>query len=473
MAANRKIPVAVPPSGCTLRTRSSRVTRDRTADPDSILLMTKRTRIQLGLAIASAMPAGVFAQGSPDYEQPPVAYSATAPADALAALQGRIVSGELPFAGGEKEALQTLLAALGVPVESQMLVFSRTSLQRGRIRPERPRALYFSDSVYVGWVPGGLMEVAAVDPQLGPVFYSLEAGEMKTVPPKIVRDTDCLRCHGGTFVRDIPGVFARSVFPDAGGDPLLRHGTMLVDDETPFAQRWGGWYVTGYRGREPHRGNAFAREQGDQLVFTPAGARPDELSAFFETASYLRPTSDVVALLVFEHQMAVQNSLTKAAFAARRMTAYQHGLQATFKEPVSDEPAYDSVKSVFASAVQEVVDRLLFRGAAPLPEGIVAGGEFEKMFARAAPRSQGGHSLKDLRLRDQLFAQRCSHLIYSESFRALPETLRGRILDRLHAALVSRDPQDRYAYLPAAEKARILEILTETHPDARARWRAK
>lgn len=435
--------------------------------------MKNSARTLLGLTFAAVLAAGVSAQSGPDYEQPPVAYSATASADALALLQGRIAAGGLSFAGGEKRALQTLLAALGVPVESQMLVFSKTSLQRGRIRPERPRALFFSDSVYVGWVPGGLMEVTAVDPRLGPVFYSFDISEVKIAPPKIVRDTDCMRCHGGTFVREIPGVFARSVFPDTGGEPLLRHGTQLVDDETPFAQRWGGWYVTGYRGRESHRGNAFASERGDQLVFAPTESRPDELSAFFETASYPRPTSDVVALLVFEHQMAMQNALTKAAFAARRMTAYQHGLQATFKEPVSDEPAYDSVKSVFASAVQDVVDRLLFRGAAPLPEGIVTGGEFEKEFSRAAPRTRAGHSLKDLWLRERLFAQRCSYLIYSESFRALPETLKVRILDRLDVALTSRDPRERYAYLPVEERKRIRAILLETHAEARARWSVK
>ena len=175
--------------------------------------------------------------------------------------------------------------------------------------------------------------------------------------------------------------------------------------------------------------------------------------------------------LVLEHQMAVQNSLTHAGFAARRMTAYQHGLQKTFKEPESDEPAYDSVKSVFTSSAQAVVDRLLFRHAAPLPAGVTGHPAFVKKFAQGAPRSAAGHALKDLRLGERLFAQRCSYLIYSESFRALPDTLKVRILDRLDAALRSRDPQDRYAYLPADEKQRIREILIETHPDAQARWK--
>ena len=199
--------------------------------------------------------------------------------------------------------------------------------------------------------------------------------------------------------------------------------------------------------------------------------RPAELSAFFDTTAYLKPTSDVVALLVSEHQMAVQNSLTHAGFAARRMTTYQHGLQKTFMEPETDEPVYDSVKSVFASSAQDVVDRLLFLHAAPLPSGITGHPNFVKNFARGAPRSAGGHALKDLQLGERLFAQRCSYLIYSESFRALPETLKVRILDRLDSALRSRDPKDRYAYLPSDEKQRIRDILIETHPDAKARWK--
>lgn len=411
------------------------------------------------------------AQGEPDYELPPVRYSASTPHDAIARLQQRISSGELAFEGSDQGVLRTLLDALGVPIESQLLVFSKTSLQRGRIRPERPRALYFSESMYVGWVPGGLIELTAIDPQLGPVFYSFAISRAaEGSGPVIQRDPDCLRCHGGTFVRDIPGVFARSVFPDANGEPLLRHGTLVVEDETPFAQRWGGWYVTGYHGTETHRGNARGSEQGDQLVFEAEPVRPDELSAYFETADYLRPTSDVVALLVFEHQLTIQNTLTRAGMMCRKMIAYQHGLQKAFKEPVTNEPAFDSVKSVFSSAVQDVVDRLLFRNAAPLPDGVIGDRAFQATFLRHASRSPAGRSLKDFQLRDRIFEHRCSYMIHSESFRALPEVLRVRVLERLQAALKSNDPKDRYAYLPADEKERIYEILLATLPEAQVRW---
>jgi hypothetical protein len=434
-------------------------------------MLLLRAAFSFGAALAlSATP--IHAQSAPDYEHPPISYSATAPNDALTHLQARLADGSVTLIGDELPMLQTVLRELGVSADSQTLVFSRTSFQRSRIRPDQPRALYFSDSVYVGWVPGGLVEVTAIDPMLGPVFYSLELPGRKGGAAKIARDSDCLRCHGGAFVREIPGVFVRSVFPDQNGDPLLRHGTLVVDDETPFEQRWGGWYVTGYRGATAHRGNVLTSERGDQLVYEPAASRPDELSGKFETSAYLKPTSDVVALLVVEHQMTMQNTLTHAGFAARRMIAYQHGLQKTFKEAQTDEPAYDSVKSVFASSAQDVVDRLLFRNAAPLPAGVVGHEGFLKTFANGAPRNRAGHALKDLQLDGRLFAQRCSYLIYSESFRALPETLKVRVWERLDAALRSRDPKDRYAYLPAEEKQRIREILIETHPDAQARWKS-
>jgi len=34
-------------------------------------------------------------------------------------------------------------------------VFSQTSFQLRKISPQRPRAIYFNDDVYVGWVRGG------------------------------------------------------------------------------------------------------------------------------------------------------------------------------------------------------------------------------------------------------------------------------------------------------------------------------
>lgn len=425
-------------------------------------------RSLLILVACACLP--VKAKRIPVYEQPPTRYSTTDPQDEVTRLRERLDRGELAFVGDERQVLRAVLDALQVPASSQVIVFSKTSLQRRRIRPDTPRALYFSDTVYVGWVPGGLIEVAAVDSKLGPVFYALDPRAADQARRTFGRDDDCLRCHGDHFVRDVPALFARSVVPDATGEPLLQHGTKLVDDQTPFEERWGGWYVTGYNGALDHQGNAWADGAGGSLMVSPGEPRPTELSGYFNTTRYLTGTSDVVALLVMEHQMAMQNSLTAASQRCQNMLVYQQSLLKAFKEPETGALMYDSVKSVFASAAEEVVDHLLFRNAAPVPSGVTGLPAFREDFTKGAPRSAAGHALKDFQLRDRLFANRCSYLIYSDTFAALPEPLKGLIFDRLLGALHETGPDGRYAYLEPAEKKRIYEILLETHPDARARW---
>ena len=428
-----------------------------------------RPLVLSGLILACA-PAPLRGQSRDEFENSPINYSATQPSDIITALEAEMASGAFVIAGSEKEKMAALLHKLQVPVESQLLVFSNTSFQRGRIRPEHPRVLYFSDNCYVGWVPGGLVEVIAIDPMLGPVFYSFDSNRRDGTAPRFVRDSDCLRCHGGAFVRDIPAVFARSVFPDNRGEPLLRFGSQIVDDHTPFTERWGGWYVSGRHGQTTHRGNILATDKGGQLVFNTAkGANVTDLAPFFGTDRYLTTGSDIVALLIFEHQMGTQNTLTHAAFSCRRMLAYQAGLQHDFKQPVTTEPSYDSVKSVFESETKAVVDALLFKDAAELPT--VSGDQsFQRVFLSRAKRNADGGSLRDLHLAGRLFRNRCSYLIYSEMFLSLPEPLKRRVYDRLARVLKTDDPDSRYEYLDAEERARIVAILHDTHPELRSRW---
>ena len=411
------------------------------------------------------------AQNREDYENPPVSYSATVPNDAATRLEARLASGQLKFSGTGQEIVAALLRELGVPPASQVVVFSKTSFQRNRINPEHPRAIYFSDACYLGWVPGGLVEVTTIDPELGPVFYTFDPNRRDADPgPRFARDNDCLRCHGGAFVREIPAVFVRSAFPDLRGEPLLRHGALVVDYRTPFEDRWGGWYVTGRHGTALHRGNVIAREQDEQLVFDRAkGANVTDLSGSFDTDRYLARTSDIVALLVLEHQVAMHNALTHAAFSCRRMLHYQKNLQRDFKEPPTAEPTYDSVKSVFESETRAVVDALLFKDEATLPAGIKGAEEFARIFQAGAPKAGGGESLKTLSLSGHLFRNRCSYLIYSDQFLRLPGPLKRRIYERLALALSPTAPDPRYAYLDPTERARITRILQETHPE----WRTQ
>jgi len=426
--------------------------------------------LNLGFLLVAVLGGSfALAQNAEPYEQSPINYSATEPKDAAAELQARINSGKLVLGEEDGGIVQNLLRELRIPVESQLLIFSKTSLQRQRIQPGHPRALYFSDTCYLGWVPSGLIEITAIDPILGPIFYSLDprASEVKT-QRSFVRDSDCLRCHGGTFVRGIPGLFARSVFTDAEGEPMLRQGTELVDSRTPFTNRWGGWYVTGKHGSTLHRGNVTARETNEQLVVDfRTGANLTCLTNFFDTREYLTNSSDIVALLVIEHQLAMQNTLTRASLNSRRMLEYQKNLQHDFKQPITEEPVYESVKSVFDHAAKELVDDLLFKDEAQLPEGLEGSPGFQRAFAINAPRAADGTSLKDFDLKGHLFRNRCSYLIYSDAFRKLPQPLLQRVRERFAHALVDTAPDPHYAYLGAEERARIARILRETLPDLR------
>jgi hypothetical protein len=394
------------------------------------------------------------------FEHHPISYSTTAPHDAVTALKLKIAAGEIRWEGDEKNVVRHLLLALGIPESSQLLVFSKTSFQKDRISPSRPRALYFGDEAYVGWCPGGLVEVAAVDPILGPVFYSFDP-QSGAGASRFARDPDCLRCHGGTFVRDIPGLLARSMFCDANGQPLLALGTDLIEDSTPIEKRWGGWYVTALRAGPRHRGNlVLAAEQEPNAAQLSANANLASLDKLVDTSPYLVPTSDVTALLVFEHQVSVQNAMTRANQQCLRMMNYQTNLQAELKETVTTEPTYESVKHSFSEAAQQVCDALLCKDAAALPStGVTGVGTFVRDFEKSGQVTASHPTLKALDLRSRLFRYRCSYLIQSSSFDNLQPTLRRRVLRRLWRVLSGPAPDPRYEYLEPQERRAIRDLI--------------
>jgi hypothetical protein len=425
-------------------------------------------------AIAAAVlvsGANVFAQ-SDDYEQAPIKYSDSTPNDAITKLQARLNAREFAFSGGEKETVTAILRELNVPVESQLLVFSKTSVQRVRISPSHPRALYYNDDTYVGWVPGGLVEVAAMDPQLGPVFYTFDPMERsERGVQRFRRDPSCLSCHAGNFTRDIPGVFARSVFPEPTGSPIFSAGSAVIDYTTPFDQRWGGWYVTGRHGAGRHRGNAFAKENGDSVMLDmEGGANLDVLDQFFDSSTYLLPTSDITSLMIFEHQIAAHQAFTRANHECRRMLEYQRGLQESFKQPFTDEPSFDSVKSVFSHNAEHVLDVLLYKDESPLPDGGVRGKPFRSAYESGGRHTPDGRSLRELDLKTRIAKYRCSHLIYSDQFKQLPKPLLTRVLDRLGHVLHDAKPEPRYAYLADEERKAIASIIRETAPELAIAW---
>jgi hypothetical protein len=227
--------------------------------------------------------------------------------------------------------------------------------------------------------------------------------------------------------------------------------------------------VTGQHGVALHRGNVLAQDRKDQLVVDfKRGANQNDLAKFFSSQDYPTNGSDIVALLVLEHQTTMQNSLTRASLNCRRMLEYQKNLQRDLKEPVTEDLTYDSVKSVFESYAREITDDLLFQGEAQLPAGLAGSPAFQGAFLASARRAADGLSLKDFSLKGHLFANRCSYLIYSDAFLQLPVQLKRRVYDRLARALKTTDADPRYAHLGADERTRIARILRETHPELKA-----
>ena len=254
-----------------------------------------------------------------DLDQPAIQYNTQTLHDPGSQLNRKIQFGEVHLKfDGPQGYLRSVLEALDVPIQSQLVVFSKTSFQADRINPHNPRSLFFSDSVVVGWVHGGpIIEVAAEDPKQGMIFYTLSQNPAHRV--RLSRDVNCLACHVSHESLGVPGTLMRSVFPEPDGATASGLGQYLTDDLSPFSQRWGGWYVTGSTGSMRHMGNSVVNKAGKLQPMLPGQTRNlESLQGHFDTDAYLSPYSDVVALMVFEHQMHMMNLFTRGGWDVRR-----------------------------------------------------------------------------------------------------------------------------------------------------------
>ena len=303
---------------------------------------------------------------TPRYRGEPLHYEAEAVDGPLERLAQRLATGELELEEDPRHGvLPALLEALEVPVSSQSLVFSKTSFQDDWISPRTPRAVYFGDEVYVGAVPGApLIEITSIDPRRGTVFYTLprRASERRAALP-VRRHGECLQCHESARTGGWPANLLRSVHTAADGHPILRAGALHVGHETPFEDRWGGWYVTGEHGSARHMGNAVVLE-GEERVDREVGANVTDLSGRFDVTRYLSPHSDLVALLVLEHQASMHNRITRAGYEARLALHRQRGTNRLLGEDPTK--LRESTQRVFEGLADDLVEYLLFRDEARL-----------------------------------------------------------------------------------------------------------
>jgi hypothetical protein len=407
-------------------------------------------------------------------EHPAIEYATRPPSDRVALLQRSIVHGTASLSYRQPAGyLPSLLDALEIPPESQLLVFSKTGLQRADTGPDNPRALFFNDSVVVGYVAGArFLEIAAHDPEQGVVFYTID--QLVTLPvtaaaavdtnarpehsrPDIRRGTNCLTCHVSGSTLDVPGMITRSNFTHDSGATIPQLGFHIVDHRTPLTQRWGGWFVTGDYDTPPYGGvghmgsvtTTIHPTRGD-VAATSNEVLLRWLDEDIDGRGYPSHESDIAALMVFDHQMRAINLLTRLNWEAR--VASYDGRTAL---------STDGLREL----VDEFVDYLLFVGAAAPPARLTPRAGFAAAFTAAGPRDSRGRSLRDLDLEHRLLRYPCSYMVYSAAFDHLPREVRTAVYERLEATLTDGDMEPKYSHVSPDDRRAILEILRETKPD--------
>ena len=359
-------------------------------------------------------------------EDPAIRYSTAPLNNVVVDTNRKLQEGTLQLTfEGRGGFLRSALDALQIPVDSQLLVFSRDSLQGSLVNEQNPRSLFFNDRVALGWVRDGeFIEVAAHDESAGVVFYTLEQrGGATNRSPQFMRAFRCLGCHATGDTLGVPGLLMFSTTQYDQGPGVPRR----IDHSDSLSRRFGGWFVTGSAGSAPHMGNevaALAGRASRELV---------SAEGLFDRDGYPALSSDIVAHLVFTHQTGMTNLLTRASFEARAADPSLH-------PPFTSNPEEGArVAAMMSGIASEVVDYLLFIDETKLTSRVRGGSGFAERFSTIGPRDRKGRSLYELDLNRRLMKYPCSYLIYSPAFDALPPGAKAPIYKRLWDVLSGQE----------------------------------
>jgi hypothetical protein len=416
------------------------------ATDDNVVLPTKGTLDERSFFSTRRHPAI-------DYDGPT--------ADVVGELARNVADGTVKLRyEGRSGYLRSVLEALHIPVESQAIVFSKTSLQSHYISPSNPRAIFFSDDVTLGFIPDApLMEISALDPKLGMVFYAIE--QRPSDRPLIARGDSCLSCHESRNTLDVPGMLARSMAVGVGGQTMPEFGNFISDHRSPFEERWGGWFITGDTGPARHMGNTTLEPNGSSV--RASGSRTlASLDGKFNLEGYPSHYSDVAPVMVLDHQVRMTNLLTRVGWETRVALAQKT------RNPQDREVA----DRLIQSDARELVDYMLFIDEAPLPGKFTSTSGFAMKFPESGPRDRAGRSLKELDLTKRLFRYPCSYMIYSRAFDNLPGAAKDAVYARLWSILSESEKSPRYAKLSRADRVAVARILLETKTDLPSYFRA-
>ena len=403
-----------------------------------------------GAAVMAAEPAYRVM----DFRAPPHNYNEHQPKDRFAGLLKQIEKGEFqPDTSSDQALLRSLLQGLKVPVSSQILLFSASSLQSEIINPRNPRALFFNEDTYVGYVPGGVLEIAAADPEVGPIFYVFDRLQPGGPFPRVQRGTKCFNCHGGTATKRLPGLIAESLLVSQAGSSLETYRRDEQGHQIPLENRFGGWHLTGKHHISGHKANVFGLARPGKIEKTEVV--PGQT---WDTAKHLLPTSDILPHLVHEHQIGFENRLVRGIYIVRQLKHDRKGMLGSAEQAEIDMWAQDFARYV------------LFADEAKFPrEGVEGDPAYVRDFLEGRITSKRGLSLKDFDLKTRLFKHRCSFMLYTDTWEHAPKEIKDRVYYRMAEAL--RDAQPSMPHLATEERRVIREILKETLRDLPAWWR--
>ncbi len=404
-------------------------------DPDVTPTLSRRLLVS---SVALCATAGIWASAQTPQvwhgvldEHPLIQYASRPTTDRIAALMRAIADGQTTLEPDAKTGyLAPLLRALAIPAQTQVLVFSKTGVQAAFTGPQNPRALYFDDTVVVGYIPGApIVEIAAQDPQQGTQFYTVDQGAPK---PRFRRLTSCLSCHVSASTLDIPGFIARSHMVDEDGNVVSVSGTHDVDQRTGHPDRWGGYYVTS-EALVPYNQRAHA----GNITFSPGGVTSNQVFVTWEsmppeTLRYPTSTSDIVSLLVFDHQMHAANLITRLNWESR-------------------------IGADVTSLVNELAEYLLFVGEAAPQVALLPQRGYAEWFESRFPKDRNGRSLGQFDLTKRLMRYPCSYMVYSPAFDGLPTPIKQNVYRRMRAVIAKTFSRE--------DATAVLGILADTKPD--------
>ncbi len=390
------------------------------------------------LIVIGAVSTPVAAQSTIDrlpYRKHPVDYFGPEENN-VSRLFERVRTGEVTLESDPRHGyLPAVLRALDVPAESQLLVFAKNAANARLISPQNPRALYFSDDISIGWTPGAAaIEISVIDLKKGPVFYALRFREDGSA--RLTRDDNCLTCHVSENTLQVPGFALRSFLTDAAGKPVS--GYSSIDHTTPYPKRWGGWYVTGDASGFGHMGNLATADALSKFEKGQLRVPFVDLAGTTPVAKHLRATSDVLPMLVHDHQMRFYTLLTRLRY------------EAAFEKPLA--------------TLDPFLRCLLFADEPPLPAAIVGDLHYRKWF-ESAGKSPGENALREFELRTRLFRHRCSWLVDSAAFRSISEPLHQKIRGRLREILEAEVPPQGFEWLTGDDRTQLLELLSPRFRD--------